>query len=107
MSYNDDRREKRRIKPEWETRFNKFTDACRKRMKRGHRGYGDRSYERPLTNLLQEIEEELLDDHNWRSVAWYRVNRLKEKVRLLEDRLDEAEMAVLLEEIEEVEEETG
>jgi hypothetical protein len=101
-SWNDKRREGQRIKPEWQDSYEEFFGLGKKRMRAGHREYGDRSFDRPLFALMAEIEEELLDCPNWAFIAWSRLNRLKKKIEILEDSLDTAEMATLIEEIEEV-----
>lgn len=55
------------------------------------------SFARPLFSLLEEVEEEILDQANWSFIAWTRLHSLRERVRLLEDRLDEEEMKDLIE----------
>ena len=50
------------------------------RLANGERVYGDASFERPTTELLGEIEEELLDIAGWSYVAWCRLVALKKRV---------------------------
>jgi len=96
MNNNDKKRLAQRINPRWKTEFPKFIQRLEKRLRQGHREYGDKSYERPMFSLLAEIEEEILDQANWASIAWTRLHSLRERTRLLEDRLDEVEMAELI-----------
>ena len=93
---NDEKREKQRIQPEWKNHFPRFIQRLEKRLRQGHREYGDRSFQRPTFSLIAEIEEEVLDQANWAFITWTRLHDLRERVRLLEDRLDEAEMQDLL-----------
>ena len=95
-SYNDRRRAKQRIKPIWKDHFPKFIAALETRMKAGHRTYGDRSFNRPLFNLLTEIEEELLDQGNWAFIGWVQLHSLRERIQKLEHRLEEIEMEEIL-----------
>jgi hypothetical protein len=96
---NDEKRESQRINPSWPEPFARFYIEAEKRMRQGHRTYGDRSFDRPLFTLLNEIEEELLDAPNWAAIAWNKLNVLRSKIRLLEDRLDEESMDDLLEDL--------
>ena len=93
---NDEKRVQQRLQPAWKTHFPRFTQRLEKRLRQGHREYGDRSFQRPTFALIAEIEEEVLDQANWAFITWTRLHSLRERVRLLEDRLDEAEMAQLL-----------
>jgi len=102
IPWNDRRRERQRIKPKWKEHWPKFMKRLEKRLRQGHREYGDRSFGRPLFLLLSEVEEELLDVSNWAFFGWTRIHELREKVRVLEDKLDEEEMERLLGEMAEV-----
>ncbi len=76
---NDEKRESQRIQPDWPEPFTRFYAEAEKRMRQGHRAYGDRSFDRPLFALLNEIEEELLDAPNWAAIAWNKLNRLRKR----------------------------
>lgn len=101
--YNDERRESQRIKPRWKEDWPKCKKKLEKRMRDGHRDYGDRSFERPLVALLDEVEEEILDQINWSFIAWTRNRELAAKVRVLEDRLDDEEIKKLVDDFEKAE----
>lgn len=97
QSWNDRRREQRRIHPKYKDHWPLFVKKCEKRLRDGHREYGDGSFDRPLFSLLDEVEEEILDTADWSFIAWTRLDSLRERVRLLEDKLDEVEMKELIE----------
>ena len=98
-AHNERRREQQRIDPQWKKDWPPFIQRAEKRLRQGHREYGDGSFERPLFSLLAEVEEEILDQVNWAFIAWTRIHGLRERVRLLEDKLDEVEMRELIEEV--------
>jgi hypothetical protein len=54
-----------------------FLSLVRDRLTVGRREYGDASFERPVAELLGEIEEELLDVVGWSAVVFARVQRMK------------------------------
>jgi len=94
--WNDVRRDRQRIDPEWKKHWPKFVQRLEKRLRQGHRDYGDKSFARPTFGLLAEVEEELLDQVNWSFIAWTRIHSLRGRLQLLEDKLDEVEMDELL-----------
>ena len=46
-----------------------FLSECERRHEEGKRVYQDRSYHRPLRELLSEIQEEHVDVFNWSAIA--------------------------------------
>lgn len=94
----DRKRELQRIHPRWKDEWPPWITRLEKRCRQGHREYGDKSFERPLFSLLEEVEEELLDQAIWSFIGWTTLHRLRERVRLLEDKLDEVEMRELIKE---------
>jgi hypothetical protein len=46
-------------------------------MEAGRREYGDSSFERPVPELVQELEEELFDVVNWSFIIWHRLQEAK------------------------------
>lgn len=61
-------------------------DSWRKllpRLVQGRRDYGDASFHRPLSELLDEIDEELLDVMGWAVIGRRKVARLRERVARL------------------------
>ena len=93
-AHNERRREegRQRIHPRWKDEWPVFVTRLEKRLRQGHREYGDDSFERPAFTLLSEVEEEILDVANWGFIAWTKLHGLRERMRLLEDKLDEKEM---------------
>jgi hypothetical protein len=57
-----------------------FFALVNKRLANGERVYGDASFDRPMAELVGEIEEELLDIAGWSYVAWCRLVALKKRV---------------------------
>ena len=55
------------------------------RMKVGSEEYGEGSYERPLGELLSEIQEELVDVAGWSSIMWARCEKIREQLKKMEE----------------------
>lgn len=55
-----------------------FQVKSRARLEVGAKEYGDISFERPIYELLEEIEQELLDQSNWAFIAFVRIQLMKE-----------------------------
>ena len=55
----------------------RFESMVRRRLRRGARDYGDASFARPVTDLLDEIEQELADVAGWAAVAFEKLARLR------------------------------
>jgi hypothetical protein len=71
--------------PEYEKHLPEFIDLMKTRLAAGHIEYGDGSFDRPLLDLLAEIEEEILDQVNWSFIQWVRLKaERKQIVRLIE-----------------------
>ena len=65
--------------------FAEFGARVAQRIEKGRQVYGDRSFEKPLGELVGEIEEELLDIAGWSYVAWCRLHRLEQHSKELTD----------------------
>jgi hypothetical protein len=57
-----------------------FITALKPRLERGAREYGDCSFDRPVDELLCEIEDELLDVCGWSVILYTRLQCLKGRV---------------------------
>lgn len=57
--------------------FPSFVDAVRARLEAGRAAYGDRSFERPTSELVGELQQEALDLAGWGFVLWARLEALK------------------------------
>jgi len=55
----------------------RFLSMVRARLEAGRDEYGDRSFSRAPTELIGEIEEELLDVVGWSAVLFAKVQRLR------------------------------
>ena len=62
----------------------RFVELLRGRLRTGAEQYGNSSFERPLMDVIGEIEQELLDTSGWSLVVWTRLQRLRERVVKLE-----------------------
>ena len=63
--------------PKYKDVFPEFTERLRSRMEKGFAEYGDKSFDRPVNELLGEIEEEILDICGWSLILYSRIQRLK------------------------------
>jgi hypothetical protein len=66
--------------PDHTSKFPEFIDKVRSRLADGQRAYGDTSFERPVDELIGEVEEELLDVCAWSFIAWTRLQRAKSRL---------------------------
>ncbi len=64
-------------------RANVFFARIRARLHKGKEEYGDASFDRPVAELLDEIEQEILDIPGWTFVLWERLERLRKQVKEL------------------------
>lgn len=60
--------------------WNAFCRSVQNRLEAGRITYGDSSFDRPLTVLIEEIRQECEDQAGWAFIAWTRLNELEEKV---------------------------
>jgi len=58
----------------------KFLRTVLKRLQQGEQEYGNSSFSRPISCILSEIEEELLDIAGWGYIGWCKIQKLKQKV---------------------------
>ena len=58
-----------------------FVSLVEHRQEQGAVEYGDATLRRPVLEILDEVEEELLDVMGWSFFAWRRVRRLKARVK--------------------------
>jgi hypothetical protein len=61
-----------------------FVARLRERLEVGARQYGDSSFRRPATDLLDEIQAELCDVAGWGLLLWVRIERLRERAARLD-----------------------
>src|ERR1017187_7054889 len=58
-----------------------FIESIQKRLKVGERDYGDSSFEVPLVELVDEIQQELEDVAGWSFIMWSRLRQLSEAAK--------------------------
>src|SRR5262249_48598856 len=73
---------KRLLDESWPERFNAFSAAVSKRLEAGARDYGNQSFNRPPTELVREIQEELVDVGAWSFILWCRIRRVDDAVAI-------------------------
>lgn len=66
--------------------LDRFIANVRARLEAGAIQYGNRSFRRPLPELLIEIQEELEDVCGWSAILWVRLEQLREAVENAERR---------------------
>lgn len=57
-----------------------FTSIVRGRLKVGAAEYGDSTLDRPILEVIREIEEELADVMGWGFFAYLRLQKIKESL---------------------------
>ena len=58
----------------------RFTERLRARLVAGAAKYGDTSFRRPITEILDELQQELEDIAGWGLIAWVRIERLRRQL---------------------------
>jgi hypothetical protein len=66
----------KRLDEQWREKFNVFSSVVSERLEAGARAYGDESFGRPPTELVREIEGELLDVCAWSFILWCQIRRV-------------------------------
>jgi len=64
--------------------FDHYADFLRRlriKLEHGARRYGEASFDRPVLELLDELEAEALDLAGWGFVLFVKIERLRAKVR--------------------------
>ncbi len=61
-------------------RFTALSDRVAARLEKGRETYGDRSFDRPPDELVDEVEEELLDVAGWGFILWCRMESLRARI---------------------------
>lgn len=59
-------------------RFPSFAAEVRSRLERGRQEYQDASFRRPVSELISEIREELLDVAGWAFIALARLDAIEQ-----------------------------
>ena len=58
----------------------RFVARLRVRLDAGAKTYGDVSFTRPVTELIDELQQELEDVAGWGLILWLRLERMRERV---------------------------
>ncbi len=70
-----------------------FRDRLLRRLKRGYEAYGDESFDKPLPVLVDEIQQELEDICGWGLITWAKLQHLKARALVIEEKIAAAERA--------------
>lgn len=57
-----------------------FIENIRERYQKGKRVYGDASFDRPVVELITEIQQELEDVAGWSAIVWSQLEGLRRKL---------------------------
>ena len=60
--------------------LDRFVERIRLRLQRGAREHGNRSFTRPLGELVEELMAETEDIAGWGLLLWSRLDRLRRRV---------------------------
>ena len=66
---------------QFEQYFKPFMDKVHVRMEAGAKSYGDVSFQKSVTDLLTDIQQELEDVCGWSGVLWGKIEMLKDAIR--------------------------
>lgn len=72
--YND-------LEPKYRSVFPEFVETLRERMEQGFKEYGDKSFDRPGMELIDELEEEVLDICGWGLILYTKICELKVRIK--------------------------
>ena len=73
-------------------RFDEFMEILHDRMEQGYKEYGDESFEKPLIDLLEELEQEVLDQAGWGFILYDKIQRLKKLVNKIDSEKEKLEL---------------
>lgn len=60
--------------------YDAFFSALHAKLEAGAREYGDRSFSRPVIELLDELQAECLDLAGWGYILWTKLDRIKKQL---------------------------
>lgn len=72
------------MEKDWPT----FIQSIYRRLEMGRLQYGDESFDKPLSLLLHEVEQEVIDQAGWSFILWSRLQRLKTQLQAVEHATD-------------------
>ena len=65
--------------------FDRFVAHLRARLVAGAAAYGQVSFQRPCSELIDEIQQELEDVAGWGLILWVRLERLRARVAVVDE----------------------
>lgn len=71
-----------------EKHWPRFLAMARERFDAGRQEYGDASFDRPIPELVREIQEECVDQAVWGFISFARLENIEEIVAELESRIN-------------------
>jgi hypothetical protein len=76
------------MKTRWRAPLARLLWALKPRLQRGAVEYGNKSWERPASEIMDEIEQELLDVVGWAVIARERIQELHRRLHAVERSLE-------------------
>jgi hypothetical protein len=76
--------------PTYGEHFAQFVRMLEARLEAGAREYGDKSFDAPLGQLIDELQQEIIDQCGWSFIAFVRAERLRTKIVDFGDELGES-----------------
>lgn len=64
-------------KIEDKTNYKEYFDELEKRLRAGAEEYGDTSFEKQNSRLIEEIQQEVLDIAGWSYILWKKLENIK------------------------------
>ena len=61
----------------WRDHWPAFAVQMLRRLETGEREYGDESFTRPQSEIVEELAQEALDLAGWAFILWTRIERMK------------------------------
>jgi hypothetical protein len=61
--------------------WEKYFQVLEKRIEAGAIEYGDKSFDKSVSSLIGEIQEEILDIAGWGYILWEKLERLKKTLQ--------------------------
>lgn len=81
MPFDDDNRDAPAQPPDVLSAWPTFAESVRRRLDAGRAAYGDKSFQRPPAELVQELQQEALDLAGWGFVLWCRLEAMRAKAQ--------------------------
>lgn len=65
----------------WKAAWEGYSEAVKRKLISGQKDYGDSAGTRNIFELISEVQDELVDIAGWSSWLWWRVEKMKVKLK--------------------------